>query len=101
MSAIKSALSLSTELRDLAETQWRLQCTLPYDQRDLFGDNPDVMARVRQIGIEANALGSFPAMLTVCADAFLNADYSSKDEISSLAMAELNYAWSGIGDWQA
>jgi hypothetical protein len=88
---------LGIELLKIVEHNWSLTS---YPQW-IDGDQ-DVICneRVRQIGEQLNRIGGLPAMQGVIG--ILDSTFQEReDELSMVFSSDINWAWNGIGDWQA
>ena len=93
--------ALAQELHQLIVSRWQeLNYKLWFESdKGLTGND-----RVRQIGEQLNRIGGLSCMLSVVAA--LEALYRKSDDESDHDLAlcfnsDINWAWNGIGDWQA
>lgn len=122
---IATVQSLAHELHAIAAAAWLQQeNAIEPEALNLLSATPEDAAAVKRIGHQANDLGGFSAMQAVGRAAFCTAPnaeilrqwaalaaspntsvvgspMAAKDEMSSRAISELNFAWHGIGDWRA
>ena len=87
---------IAGELRSIACKNWQGEEHWEQSEEGILGDE-----RVRQLGEQANRAGGFRCMAEAVHKAFLDANDCPIDEICSAAISEINYRWSGIGDWQS
>lgn len=98
--------SLAKRLFAIAETAWQKMDHEAAELSALF-EGEAIVAAVQGIGRQANDLGGILAMQSVAGKAFCTAspmfpgEQVAKDEMSAQACSELNWLWSGIGNWRA
>lgn len=88
--------AIAAELRSIAQENWQGTENWMESERGILDD-----PRVRKLGEEANDLDGMRAMQLVVGAAFLDDGGLARNSCASAALSELNYAWAGIGDWQA
>ena len=101
--------SLAKDLHALALAAWQKWNSESDEVLNMFGGT-EAAAEARRIGQAANDLGGFASMQAVAHAAFctrvddqlfFGISYAAKDEMCAAACSQLNFAWSGIGAWQA
>ena len=88
--------ALAAELTETVESNWQGYEAWTTSEEGLLSS-----PRIREIGEQANRLGGLNAMFTVAEAALKECGGCYRNQACMAASSELNYVWSGIGDWQA
>ena len=93
---LPTTFTIARELRYIACKNWQgAEHWERSDEGILGGD------RVRQLGEQADRAGGFRCMAEAVHEAFMDENDCPQDDICAAAISEINFRWSGIGDWQS
>lgn len=94
--------ALAADLRAMVEDQWEKQSGLPLEERNLTLKGSPIAGAVREAGEAADAFAGLEGMQGLLMLAFYDPKGKGPyNDCCRVAFTELNYAWSGIGEWQS